>query len=192
VPIWNQGLKHGFLIVACTAWQVLCSSKDSTIKKEACPMSIEQLCSQEVVCATPEDDLLTIAQLMRDRAVGDVVIVENLSDGLLPRGIVTDRDIVVRAVAEDVDLGDLTAGDIMNSRLAKVKKTDGIYETIQVLQREEVRRAIVVDEDNRLCGVVSTDDLVELLGDEIHRIGQLYRKQVENESKGPHSFFISL
>jgi CBS domain-containing protein len=103
----------------------------------------------------PADTTLTeAAQLMRDADIGDVIIVE---DGQ-PRGMVTDRNTVVRAIAEHHSPDDTTVADIATRDLATVSPDDPVDRAVRLMRDTAVRHLPVV-EDERLVGVVSLGDL---------------------------------
>jgi CBS domain-containing protein len=103
----------------------------------------------------PADTTLTeAARLMRDADIGDVVIVEDDR----PRGMVTDRDIVVRGIAEHRSPDDTAVDEICTSDLATVAPHDPVERAVQLMRETAVRRLPVV-EDQQLVGVVSLGDL---------------------------------
>lgn len=130
-------------------------------------MSIGEFCTREVVIAEKDTGIVELAQLMRKYHVGDVVIVEKHVDRMLPLGIVTDRDIVVELIAEEVDVESITAGDVMSTELITAKQKDGLWDTLQLMQSQGVRRLPVVDEADFLEGILTVDDLIELLAEEL-------------------------
>jgi CBS domain-containing protein len=98
--------------------------------------------------------LTEAARHMREGDIGDVIV----ADGDRIIGIVTDRDIVVRAVAEGKDPDRATVGDICSSRLVTVAPDDTVSAAIQLIRTSAVRRLPVTD-DGRLVGVVTLGDL---------------------------------
>ena len=130
-------------------------------------MSIGEFCTREVVVAEKNIGMVALAQLMRKYHVGDVVIVEKHVDRMLPLGIVTDRDIVVELIAEEVDLESVTAGDMMSTDLITAKQKDGLWDTLQLMRSQGIRRLPVVSEEGFLEGILTVDDLIELLADEL-------------------------
>ncbi len=114
---------------------------------------------QEVMTTSPVvvDGTATagqVAAVMRDTDVGDVLVT---TDGQL-RGIVTDRDVVVRAVAEHANPGAVQVQDICSSVLSYLGPTDTVEEAVQVMREKAIRRLPVV-EDGRPVGIVSLGDL---------------------------------
>ena len=130
-------------------------------------MSIGEFCTREVVVAEKDTGIVELAQLMRKYHVGDVVIVEKHVDRMLPLGIVTDRDIVVELIAEEVDVESVTGGDVMSTKLITAKQKDGLWDTLQLMQSQGIRRLPVVNEEDFLEGILTVDDLIELLAEEL-------------------------
>lgn len=134
-------------------------------------MTVKDICrpKEELVSAGKETSVRELCQLMDDRKVGCVVI----EAGDRPEGIVTDRDIAM-AFGADKPLDEWTAGDIMNRDPFTAKAGDGVFELCSTMAEHGVRRAPVV-EDGELCGIVTLDDLVVLLEDEMHNISEVIR-----------------
>ena len=101
---------------------------------------------------------------MRSRHVGDVIVVDRNEKGPIPVGIVTDRDIAVEVLAEQLDPSKLTAGDIMGSEIVTVSEDQGLFETIEQMKRKGIRRLPVVGSRGVLLDIVTVDDLLEFLG----------------------------
>ena len=110
---------------------------------------------------------------MRRHHVGDLVVVDEVDGKRLPAGIVTDRVIVMEIVAMGLDASVMTVGDFMEPKLATVDENEGIYETMLYMRTEGVRRLPVVDRDGALVGIVTLDDLIELLADEMSELAKL-------------------
>lgn len=130
-------------------------------------MSIGEFCTKNVVVAEKDVGIVELAQLMRKYHVGDVVIVEKVVDRMLPLGIVTDRDIVVEVVAAEVDLEAITAGDLMSIELITGKQKDGLWDTLQLMLSQGIRRLPVVSDGGFLEGILTVDGLIGLLADEL-------------------------
>ena len=108
---------------------------------------------------------------MRENHVGALVVIDDRESNR-PVGIVTDRDLVVEVIAVDVNPEKLTIGDVMTRDVATVSAENDVGETIQLMQRRGVRRVVVIDEASRLLGIVSLDDVVELLAEELNGIAK--------------------
>ena len=130
-------------------------------------MSIGEFCTRKVVVTEKDTGIVELAELMRKNHVGNVVVIEKHVDRVLPLGIITDRDIVVKAIAEEVDLESLSAADIMSTTLITAKQKDGLWDTLQLMQSQGIRRLPVVSDEGFLEGILTVDDLIELLADEL-------------------------
>jgi len=118
--------------------------------------------ADEVVTAEPDETAREIAATMDAENVGSVVVV----DGDEPIGIVTDRDITVRGVAEGRNLDTTDASEIMTDDLVTVNAHDSIDELIETLDAAGVRRMPVVD-GGEIAGIVTLDDIAVLLAVEL-------------------------
>jgi len=144
-------------------------------------MHVGELCIRHVVVAPRETSVWEAAKLMRHHHVGDIVVTAPVNGHRAPVGIVTDRDIVIEVLAPDLDAKTLTVGDIMGPELTTVKEDEGIFETIQAMRANAVRRAPVVDGNGVLVGIVSVDDMVELLAQELGDLAKLINREQKEE-----------
>jgi len=142
-----------------------------------------QFCSREVIYVTREMTLQDTAKLMRHYHVGTVVVIDDINGRRTPIGIVTDRDIVMEANAVDLDPKAITVGDIMAQELVTVREDEGLLQTAEVMRYKGVRRLPVVDQDGHLVGIISVDDLLEALAEQmteiVHALGQERRHEVQ-------------
>ena len=146
-------------------------------------MPIGEICNRDTVIVKRDDTVLEAAQLMRQHHVGDVVVVEERDGVQIPVGIVTDRDLVVEIMATELDPGVITVGDIMEQELVTVKESVGIFEAIQYMRSKTVRRLPIVNENSELVGILSLDDLLELLSEELLAIAKLVNYQRQKETR---------
>lgn len=142
-------------------------------------MPIADLCSNKLISIDRKATLQQAAQMMKDHHVGGIVVVEANGQGK-PVGILTDRDIVLNVVAENLPIN-TPVQEVMSKNIVKVAKWDGIAEVVEQMESSGVRRMIVVDESGRACGLVSADDILQLVSQELSGLGSLISKQVENE-----------
>ena len=145
-------------------------------------MPISEICNREVIIVQRETTANEAAKLMRQHHVGSVVVVEEINGVRMPVGIVTDRDLVVEIMAPDLVQMVITVGDIMGAKLATVKDNMGIYESIQYMRGEGVRRLPVVDGKGGLIGILALDDLLELLAEELLELSRLVKHEQKKES----------
>jgi CBS domain-containing protein len=113
-----------------------------------------QIMTRSVTTATRDMSLQAVAALMRDGDMGSLPVVE---DGKLV-GIVTDRDIVVRAVAEGRDAA-TAIGEVMTKEIFAVRAEDFVFEAIRLMGDKQVRRVPVINENNELVGIIAIADI---------------------------------
>lgn len=119
------------------------------------PQRISEVMTPDPVALTNEATLLDAAQLMRDRDIGDVIV--KRSDGSLC-GIITDRDIVVRGVAQGIDPASGSIEEVCSHQLVTVSPDDAVATAVKTMEEHAIRRLPVVDAEN-LVGIVSIGDL---------------------------------
>ena len=137
-------------------------------------MSAGKICSRTVHIASPDEWVIEAAQRMRDNNVGTLVVVDTQK---IPIGMVTDRDITIRCVADGRDPETTNVIDVMSTVTGTVEENTPIETALSAMAATSVRRMVVTDEQGRLAGVLALDDVVELLAEEAEMIGQLVRSQ---------------
>lgn len=155
---------------------------DSGLKEKA--MAIGEICNREVVFAARDTTVQAAAKLMRHYHVGSLVIVDDRAGKRIPVGIVTDRDIVVEVGATELDPKVITIGDIMSPELITVPESQGVLETMEVMRLKGVRRLPVVDGDGGLAGIVTIDDLLGVLAEELTDLTRIISREQTREMQG--------
>ncbi|HEU5108459.1 MAG TPA: CBS domain-containing protein [Micromonosporaceae bacterium] len=118
-------------------------------------MKVRDVMTQEVVYLPADTTLDEAARTMRERDIGDVVITE----GQTLAGVVTDRDIVLRAIAERQDPTATPLGTIASRDLVMIEQNASTNEAANMMRERAVRRLLVCDADRQLVGIVSLGDL---------------------------------
>jgi CBS domain-containing protein len=144
-------------------------------------MSVGEICNRKVVVVTRETPVAAAAALMREHHVGDVVVVLEEGGKRTPVGIVTDRDVVVEVIAVGLDPSTLTVAEIMVPQLATVPEQTGVFEAIRYMRDKGVRRMPIVGEDGVLIGILTLDDLLELLAEEFGALSRLVSREQNKE-----------
>lgn len=145
-------------------------------------MAVGEICNREVVIAEKTLSVVDAAQLMRKHHVGDLVVIEEKAGRKYPVGIVTDRDIVVEVVAAGVNPDALKVGDIMGPEVATVREGEGLFEALRHMRDKGVRRMPVVDRDGGLVGILTLDDLLSLLAEEMTELAKLVSHERQREA----------
>jgi signal-transduction protein with cAMP-binding, CBS, and nucleotidyltransferase domain len=147
-------------------------------------MRVGEVCIHDVATCVRSAHLRELAKVMRDRHVGNVVVVEPLDGEVLPVGIVTDRDLVVRVIAAGCDADAHTAGEVMHTPVTSVLESESVHDAIERMGRLGVSRLPVVDHRGHLRGIITANDIVALLGSEIGEIGRISPQRTEREQAG--------
>ena len=125
-------------------------------------MALKHLARSDVVTADGDRSVGELASMMDDHHVGCIVVI----DGDEPVGIVTDRDLATRVIGAGRDPSSLTAADVMTDDPVTIGENDGFYQATELMGDHGVRRLPVTDDDGGLAGIITADDLQELLADE--------------------------
>ena len=121
-------------------------------------MKCQEIMVDSPVCCLPQDSVGQAARLMRRERIGSVpVITDDIRRELI--GIVSDRDLAIRVVAESRDLTRTTVFDVMTSAVVACRDVDDVSSAVMAMAANEIRRVPVVDGSGRLVGIISQDDI---------------------------------
>jgi CBS domain-containing protein len=141
-------------------------------------MSAGNVCSRDVDVASVDESAQAAALRMHARKVGTLVVVDGERH---PLGIVTDRDLAIRVVSTGIDAGRTSVGEIMSAAPETVWEDTPIEDALATMRRGPFRRVLVVDNEDRLIGLLSLDDILMRLGREFGEIQHLISRET------PHS-----
>ncbi|MCZ7426539.1 CBS domain-containing protein [Micromonospora sp. WMMA1949] len=116
---------------------------------------VSDVMTRQVIYLSAETPLDEAARVMKESDIGDVVV----TDGATLAGMLTDRDIVVRAVAERADPGTTTIGSIITREVVMIEQHCTASEAAALMRERNIRRVLVCDSDRKLVGIVSLGDL---------------------------------
>lgn len=147
-------------------------------------MKVGDICSRDVITIREFDDLATAAQLMRQKHIGYLVVIEpKVGEGVVvPVGVITDRDIVVGVVAREVDPRTLKVGDVMTRQPVLAAEDSSVAAALHHMREIGVRRLPVVDRGGRLIGVLSLDDVLDALAKQLMDVASSIRRELKVES----------
>jgi CBS domain-containing protein len=120
--------------------------------------AINSVMTPNPACCTADTPLREVAQMMVRNDCGEIPVVESLQSGK-PVGVVTDRDIAVRVVAEGRDLNSACAADAMTSPVTTVAENASLADACDAMEQNQIRRVVVVDDSGKVCGIVSQADI---------------------------------
>jgi CBS domain-containing protein len=147
-------------------------------------MSIGEICNRDVVVVEKDSTVQEAARLMRQYHVGDLVVTAERDGVRVPVGLITDRDIVLEVLGEGVEINAVSVGDIMSDKLITAHEEDELWDSLQRMRIAGVRRLPVVDERGGLQGIVTLDDVIELLADELAQVAKLLAHEQTREQAG--------
>lgn len=140
-------------------------------------MDVRDLMTADPVCCNADTGLQDVAKMMVDNDCGAIPVID---DGR-PVGIVTDRDIACRAVAEGKNPLEMTAGEIMSSPVEAVTEETSLEDLCELMEDEQIRRVVVVDDEGRVCGIVAQADLAEYADDEVAEVVEKISEPTEQK-----------
>ena len=123
-------------------------------------MDVRSVMTPDPVCCGKNETLQTAAHLMIERDCGGIPVIEDHA-GRQPIGIITDRDIAVRAVARGVNATEAKVGEYMTSPCITVRPQDKLDACCAMMEEHRLRRVLVVDDEGKLCGIVALADVAQ-------------------------------
>ena len=144
-------------------------------------MTVGEICNREVIVIQRDATIQEAAKLMRQFHVGAIIVIDKPNGGTIPVGVVTDRDLVVEVMATELDETVITVGDIMIQELFTIKENAAPHEAIELMRHKTVRRLPVVDETGELVGILTLDDALQLLSEQLLDLAKLVRYEQKKE-----------
>jgi CBS domain-containing protein len=146
-------------------------------------VTLNDICTLNVAFCTRDTSLIQAARLMRERHTGTLVVVDDPEGERTPAGIVTDRDIVVEALANELDPAQTSVANIMGTRLVIGSAAETLPEAIERMRLHSVRRLPVVDRGGRLVGIVTLDDMLTLHARQAAALAEIVSKEQTHEQR---------
>ncbi len=146
-------------------------------------MNIGYICQRGIVTVDRSRNLVEAAAVMRDHHIGALVVVDESGNQSLVVGVITDRDIVVGALARGEDPTSTQVGSLVTGQVFSVSEDMGLSEAIGLMREGGVRRLLVTDSDQQLVGVVSLDDVMDSLASELNGVVSVIRTGLKQEEQ---------
>lgn len=137
-------------------------------------MSIGRICIREVDVAGGDESALEAARRMRDRKVGTLVVVNDRNQ---PMGLVSDRDLALRVLAQERDPGRTAVSQIMTAMPMTILESSSIESALGHMRTGRFRRMPVVNGSGELVGIITLDDILTLLAEEFSTVGALLERE---------------
>ncbi len=140
-------------------------------------MTVGSICTRRIITVEVSVDIAAAAEVMRENKIGYLIVTNKANGNRTPVGVITDRDIVVKILAKDVNPHALTAGDVMTREPLVAREDDGISETLHRMRVLGVRRVPVVNARGQIAGVLSIDDAIDHLVSQLADVAGAARNQ---------------
>jgi len=126
-------------------------------------MICSEIMTKDPECCVPSDSVMKAAQLMKSEDVGPIPIVEDKKEKKLT-GIVTDRDLAIKVVAEARDPKTTQVEEVMSEGLVTCRENDDVQSVLKLMEDNQIRRIPVVDQSDHLLGIIAQADVATRLG----------------------------
>ncbi|SFS10832.1 CBS domain-containing protein [Halomicrobium zhouii] len=136
------------------------------------PIRVEEVVEEDVVTAERDTPISEVVAKMAEEDVGSVVVVEDDQ----PVGVITDRSVAL-ALENTPDIANKQAGDLVSGDLVTATTSMSVFDALQHLSDEGIRRLPIVDDSGDLQGIITLDDVLVLLGSELNKVGETIKKQ---------------
>ena len=144
-------------------------------------MKVERVYTRSIVGVPRSSDLRNAAALMHKYHVGALLVTADDPNDMTVEGFITDRDIVVQAVALDLAPCEVTVGDVMTPVVATIGEQADLHEALEMMRSAGIRRLVVTDADNRIVGFLSLDDVIDGLAADFASLAGLIKNERARE-----------
>ena len=147
-------------------------------------MTAGEVCNRTVYIIRADESVLDAARLMKEYHVGCLVVVEERDGDRVPIALVTDRDLVVKGIAEEPDeVATMPVREVMSDGLIAARESERMYDVRKKMRAHGVRRIPVVNAEDRLQGIIALDDMVEWMAQELTDLAQLVSREQKKEAE---------
>lgn len=146
-------------------------------------MNLGSICKRHVVTIDRQATLQEAARRMRDQHVGALVVTHDGPEGRRVEGLLTDRDLAIEVLASDLPGARQQAvAELVGGTLVSATESTGLTQAIDLMRAAGVRRLLVRDEQGRLAGIVSFDDLLQSCAEQLAGLADVVRKGLQREA----------
>jgi CBS domain-containing protein len=146
-------------------------------------MKVGEVCNREVAFVYGHERVSEAAKVMREHHVGSLVVVAEEARGVVPIGILTDRDIVVEVLTAGLDYGTVSAAEIMSRELITVREEDDVLDAFKTMRSRGIRRLPVLTRSGTLAGIVTIDDLLALVAEQVDDLVKTIASEQSREAR---------
>ena len=146
-------------------------------------MNAGEICNREVVVAYRNMTLVEAASLMREYHVGSLVVVVDRLSERVPVGMLTDRDLTVAVVAKELNPRTVNVGEVMSGELFTVREKDSVTDVLRLMRERGVRRVPVLTHSGALAGIVTIDDVLDIVAEQLDDIVRAVARERVRETR---------
>ncbi len=144
-------------------------------------MRVDRVFTRSIVGVPESCDLRDAAAMMHKYHVGSLLVTGDEPHDNTVVGFVTDRDIVVQAVAQDISPREITVGDVMTPVVATIQASADLHDALELMRSAGIRRLVVTDEENRIAGFLLLDDAIDGLAAELASLAAIIKTERRRE-----------
>ena len=145
-------------------------------------MRVERVFTRSIIGVPGSCDLRDAAALMHKYNVGALLVSADDPNDLTVQGFITDRDIVVQAVAQDISPREVRVSDVMTPAVATISEQADLHEALEMMRGAGIRRLVVTDSEGRIGGILSLDDVIDGLAAELASLSALLKTERAREA----------
>jgi CBS domain-containing protein len=146
-------------------------------------MLLKEICTADVVFCGRETTVLEAARIMRKKHIGDLVVIDDPADERAPVGLITDRDIVIKVLGNELNPAATAVGKVMRTPLVIARDTEDTSVALQRMRAHGVRRLPVTGQDGALVGIVTLDDLLKVVASDANAMLDVVAKEQDHERR---------
>jgi CBS domain-containing protein len=147
-------------------------------------MLLKEICTPDVVLCSSGTRVLAAARIMRQKHVGDLVVVDDPDGDQTPLGMVTDRDIVVEVLGKELDPRTVTIAEIMRKPAVIANEYEDVSQALDRMKAHGVRRIPIMGEHRKLVGIFAVDDLLRRPAGVTSVLADIVDREQGNEHRG--------
>jgi CBS domain-containing protein len=146
-------------------------------------MLLKAICTPDVICCGPATSVQAAASLMRLKHTGDLVVVDDPEEDRIPLGVITDRDLVVEVLANGLNPATTAVRSLLQTPIVIAQEHEDASEALERMRTHAVRRLPIVGSEGKLVGIITLDDLLQLVAADINALVEIVSREQGRENR---------
>jgi CBS domain-containing protein len=146
-------------------------------------MLLKAICTPDVICCGPATSVQAAASLMRLKHTGDLVVVDDPEEDRIPLGVITDRDLVVEVLANGLNPATTAVRSLLQTPIVIAQEHEDASEALERMRTHAVRRLPIVGSEGKLVGIITLDDLLQLVAADINALVEIVSREQGREHR---------